>query len=62
MGDGAGITRGLVQASVAGVLAARSILGIGDVDLPAPDGATGDRSAQQPAPTAGDPSVPPAAG
>lgn len=62
VGDGAGITRGLVQASVAGVLAARSILGIGDVDLPAPDGATDDGSAQQPAPTAGDPSVPPAAG
>ncbi|NLE23346.1 MAG: FAD-dependent oxidoreductase [Actinobacteria bacterium] len=30
VGDGAGITRGLVQASAAGVIAARSILGIAD--------------------------------
>ena len=30
VGDGAGITRGLIQASAAGVIAARSILGIGD--------------------------------
>jgi uncharacterized FAD-dependent dehydrogenase len=28
IGDGAGITRGLIQASAAGVIAARSILGI----------------------------------
>lgn len=34
VGDGAGITRGLVQASAAGVLAARSILGIGDDGAP----------------------------
>ena len=30
VGDGAGITRGLIQASAAGVIAARSILGIGN--------------------------------
>jgi uncharacterized FAD-dependent dehydrogenase len=30
IGDGAGVTRGLVQASVAGVLAARSIMNGGD--------------------------------
>jgi hypothetical protein len=30
VGDGAGITRGLIQASAAGVIAARSILGIED--------------------------------
>ena len=31
IGDGAGITRGLIQASAAGVIAARSILGVEDV-------------------------------
>ena len=42
IGDGAGITRGLIQASAAGVIAARSILGIeGD------DGADGDGEADE---------------
>ena len=38
IGDGAGITRGLVQASAAGVIAARSIVkdGKGRADVPAP--------------------------
>jgi hypothetical protein len=30
VGDGAGITRGLVQASAAGIIAARAILGGGE--------------------------------
>ena len=41
VGDGAGITRGLIQASAAGVIAARSILGIdgdGAADEKAADG------------------------
>jgi len=53
IGDGAGITRGLIQASAAGVIAARSILGIegdGAADADTEDGAdeqaaTGDASA-----------------
>ncbi len=39
IGDGAGVTRGLVQASAAGVIAARSILGADSVPLAAPEGA-----------------------
>ncbi len=38
VGDGAGITRGLIQASAAGVIAARSILGIEE------DGAADERA------------------
>ena len=50
VGDGAGITRGLIQASAAGVIAARSILGITD------DGATenGDIAGATEQDTAGD--------
>jgi uncharacterized FAD-dependent dehydrogenase len=43
VGDGAGITRGLIQASAAGVIAARSILGMedgGTAEEPAGDTAT----------------------
>ena len=47
VGDGAGITRGLIQASAAGVIAARSILGIEDVSAPAED--AGDAPAAAPA-------------
>jgi pyruvate/2-oxoglutarate dehydrogenase complex dihydrolipoamide dehydrogenase (E3) component len=57
IGDGAGITRGLVQASAAGVIAARSILG-GRPETPAARSATaaGTRpgaNASTPAPGAG---------
>ena len=40
VGDGAGVTRGLVQASAAGVLAARSILNGGGPGSPSPATAT----------------------
>ena len=46
IGDGAGVTRGLVQASAAGVLAARSILGDG---RPAVQGSAGEGPLRRPA-------------
>ena len=61
VGDGAGITRGLIQASAAGVIAARSILGIEADGAPAREttaGKTGRASdLAAPAPAAGDPAA-----
>jgi uncharacterized FAD-dependent dehydrogenase len=45
VGDGAGITRGLIQASAAGVIAARSILGIELDGAPEEKAATGEEPA-----------------
>ena len=47
IGDGAGITRGLIQASAAGVIAARSILGIEDVSAPPSRGDAGGRRSRR---------------
>jgi pyruvate/2-oxoglutarate dehydrogenase complex dihydrolipoamide dehydrogenase (E3) component len=55
IGDGAGITRGLIQASAAGVIAARSILGIADASA-----AETAEAAAAAAEVAGDIAAPPA--